>query len=308
MPRPAVATRPQTRTGLPVPLELVHRTQPGDAFADSWTRTDENRFSVTARLPHDHPFFAPVHGDRHDPLLLMETMRQSAMLVFHAGYGVPVGHHFLMSGLDHVCYPEHLGAGGEPAELDIETICSDLAWRGTSLVRGRVDWLVRRDGRLVATGTGLTRFIAPSVYRRMRGEHAQPRAWRATSRPLPTALAGRTRTEDVLLSSTPHDNLWELRVDTSHGTLFQGPKDHVPGMLLLEAARQAACAATAGERFVPTAGVTRFDRYAEFDRPCWIRATVLTDTRPGTTTVRVTGQQDAESVFTATLSGTVPAP
>ncbi|MET9428097.1 MULTISPECIES: ScbA/BarX family gamma-butyrolactone biosynthesis protein [unclassified Streptomyces] len=299
----AIATRPQRKTGQPVPIELVHRTRPGDAFPHRWTRTDENRFSVTARLPHDHPFFAPVHGDRHDPLLLMEAMRQAAMLVFHAGYGVPVGHHFLMSGLDYACYPEHMAVGGEPADVEIETTCSDLVWRGETLARGRVDWLVRRDGLLVAAGTGLTRFIGPSVYQRMRGDHAQPRPWRATTRPLPAAQAGRTRADDVVLSPTPHRNLWELRVDTAHRTLFQRPKDHVPGMLLLEAARQAACAATSGARFVPTAGVTRFHQYAEFDRPCWIRASVLPDTLPGTLAVRVTGQQDAQSVFTATLSG-----
>jgi hypothetical protein len=287
-------------------MELVHRTRRGDAFPYGWTRTDENRFSVSARLPHDHPFFAPVHGDRHDPMLLMEAMRQAAMLVFHAGYGVPVGHHFLMSGLDYACDPEHLAVGGEPSEVDIRTTCSDLVWRGDTLARGRVDWVVRRDGVPIATGTGLPRFISPSVYGRMRADHAVPRLWQATTGAMAAAPAGRTREEDVVLSPTLHRNLWELRVDTGHRTLFQRPKDHVPGMLLLEAARQAACAATAGGRFVPTAGVTRFQRYAEFDRPCWIRAAVLPDSPPGTLAVRVTGQQDAENVFTATLSGPAP--
>lgn len=290
------------QTALPVPMALVHRTRVQDAFPVSWIPKGGDRFSVTAVLPHDHPFFAPVHGDRHDPLLIAETLRQAAMLVFHAGYGVPVGYHFLMATLDYTCHLDHLGVSGEVAELEVEVACSQLKFRGGQPVQGQVDWAVRRAGRLAATGTATTRFTSPQVYRRMRGDFATPTASVPGTAPVPAARAGRTRDEDVVLSASSQQDTWRLRVDTSHPTLFQRPNDHVPGMLLLEAARQAACLVTGPAPFVPSIGGTRFVRYAEFDSPCWIQATVRPGPAAGLTTVRVTGHQDGSLVFLTTLS------
>ncbi|WP_306430798.1 AfsA-related hotdog domain-containing protein, partial [Streptomyces sp. 2R] len=114
---------------------------------------------------------------------------------------------------------------------------------------------------------------------------------------------GRGRAEDVVLSESSREGVWELRVDTRHPTLFQRPNDHVPGMLLLEAARQAACLAAGDGGFVPAEGRTHFHRYAEFGSPCSIGAEVLPCAVPGEARVRVTGHQDGEPVFDTVLSG-----
>ncbi|WP_228992789.1 ScbA/BarX family gamma-butyrolactone biosynthesis protein [Streptomyces sp. DH8] len=309
MPEAAVLTDPvpamdaEADAARPVGIDMVHRTRPEDAFPRDWVRLAHDRFAVTAVLPHDHAFFAPVDGDRHDPLLVAEVMRQAAMLAFHAGYGVPLGHHFLLSGLDFACHQEHLRVGGAPAEVDVEVYCSDLKWRGGLPVAGRVAWTVHRDGGLAATGVGVTRFTSPEVYRRMRGDAAAEHISIPDAAPVRAALAGRSRTEDVVLSATGRDGLWELRVDTRHPTLFQRPNDHVPGMLLLEAARQAAWLAVGRGGIVPTEAVSRFHRYAEFGSPCRIGAVVLPGTAEGAVTVQVTGWQNGETVFTAVLSG-----
>jgi hypothetical protein len=72
-------------------------------------------------------------------------------------------------------------------------------------------------------------------------------------------------------------------------------------MVLFEAARQAAAAATDRRPFLPADMAVAFSRYAELDSPCWIETEVL-DKGPESVTVRVSGQQDGESVFTATLT------
>ncbi|MET8710484.1 ScbA/BarX family gamma-butyrolactone biosynthesis protein [Streptomyces californicus] len=287
----------------PVGIDMVHRTRSQDAFPRGWMRLEHDRFSVTAVLPHDHAFFAPLAGDRHDPLLVAEAMRQAAMLAFHAGYGVPMGHHFLLSALDFVCHLEHLGVGGGPAEIGVEVYCSDLRWRAGLPVAGRVTWAVHRDGGLAATGVGVTRFISPEVYRRMRGGAPAQGIAIPRAAPVRADLAGRARTEDVVLSETDRDGWWELRVDTRHPTLFQRPNDHVPGMFLLEAARQAACLAAGPGGIVPAEVASRFHRYAEFDSPCLIGAVVRPGPAEGTVTARVSGRQNGELVFTAVLTG-----
>ncbi|MER8265342.1 ScbA/BarX family gamma-butyrolactone biosynthesis protein [Streptomyces griseus] len=287
----------------PVGIEMVHRTRPEDAFPRNWVRLGRDRFAVEAVLPHDHPFFAPVGDDLHDPLLVAEAMRQAAMLAFHAGYGIPLGYHFLLTELDYVCHPEHLGVGGEPTEIGLEVFCSDLKWRAGLPAQGRVGWAVHRGDRLAATGVAATRFSTPKAYRRMRGDVPVEGISLPETAPVPASPAGRARVEDVVLSGTGREGVWELRVDTRHPTLFQRPNDHVPGMLLLEAARQAACLVAGPAGIVPVEARTRFHRYSEFGSPCWIGAVVQSGADEDTVTVRVTGHQDGETVFSTVLSG-----
>ncbi|MFD9244767.1 AfsA-related hotdog domain-containing protein, partial [Streptomyces sp. NPDC059556] len=96
-----------------------------------------------------------------------------------------------------------------------------------------------------------------------------------------------------------------LRVDTDHSTLFRRQNDHAPGMMLLEAARQAATMTTGGV-FLPTAVNVSFERYAELDSPCWIEAEVVPTPDRSTTAVRVTGRQEGMPVFVCTLTSPSP--
>lgn len=282
--------------------DLVHRARPTDAFPRGWRRRGDDTFSVTASWPHDHVFFEPVSGALHDPLLVVETMRQSAMLIVHAGYGVPLDWHFMLTDLEYEGHADQLDVGGAQALIDVELDFSQLEWRGGRLTQLKVDWTLRRGGRLVATGNGRARILSPGVYRRLRGDKEFPGVLEHLPPPVPADLAGRSRAEDVVLAPFPQERVWRLRVDTTHPTLFQRPNDHIPGMLLLEAARQAACAALGPAPFVPLAGGIAFHRYAEFGTTCWIQVSDVPDARPGTRAVQVTGHQDDSLVFLATLS------
>ncbi|WEH36886.1 ScbA/BarX family gamma-butyrolactone biosynthesis protein [Streptomyces sp. AM 4-1-1] len=295
-------------TGHPVPIELVHRVREEDAFPVRWAEAGEDRFLVHARWPHDHPFYAPLRG-LHDPLMLVETMRQSAVLVIHAGYGVPVGHHFLLAELEFTCRPEGLEVGDGPTDVEVEVRCEQLRRRGGHPSQIRSRWVIRAGGTVLATGEGLGRMTSPQAYRRLRGAGIVPVVPGPAPRPIDPARAGRGRAHDVVLSATSRPDTWRLRVDTGHATLFQRANDHIPGMLLLEAARQAAAALTAPAPFFPHGGSIVFDRYAEFADACWIeaRTTPPPPDSPDAVAVRVTGSQDGHQVFGATLLASAPA-
>jgi hypothetical protein len=94
---------------------------------------------------------------------------------------------------------------------------------------------------------------------------------------------------------------WELRVDTAHPTFFDHPVDHIPGMVLLEAARQAALVSTGMPDALLVGLKSNFARYAEFDAPCWIEPQAEPHGTEGGVLVRVRGTQHAETVFTAEL-------
>ncbi|CAM5317814.1 ScbA/BarX family gamma-butyrolactone biosynthesis protein [Streptomyces narbonensis] len=286
-----------------VPGEFVHRSDPTDIFPTGWTRLAENRFSVSARWPAAHPFFSPVAGDLHDPVLVAETIRQATMLVAHAELGVPLDEQFVMWGLGYTVDPETLAVGGRSSEVTVDLLCSDVVRRGSSVRSMRVDMMLTRDGRHLATGSALTRCTSALAYRRIRGERLA-----ALGRPVPLIpgvapqLVGRESSKDVVLGAGARPGQWQLRINTAHGTLFRRPNDHVPGMVLLEAARQAATLTTGSSAFLPAVMESSFSRYAELDSPCWIEPQIVRTADPSTTTVLVTGRQDGGEVFRSVLS------
>ncbi|MFC8293437.1 ScbA/BarX family gamma-butyrolactone biosynthesis protein [Streptomyces sp. NPDC057242] len=289
-----------------VPKEFVHRASVAEVMLTDWKRTGDDRFVVSAQWPRGHSFFTAVDG-HHDPLISAETIRQAGCLLAHAEYGVPLGHSFLMWSLDFAVCPDGLLVDDAPASLDIEITCSDVKRRGRSVAGFRYDAVVRRNGRIAATGSADFTCVPSKVYTRMRAERLAPGRPRIPlTAPTAPQTVGRISPTDVVLSPTGEQNSWQLRVDTRHPILFDHPVDHVPGMMLLEAARQATVATL--DRPALALGLTStFTRYAELDAPCLITARRLPGTSAGDS-VLVTGHQEGEPVFSTTVTAAAPRP
>jgi hypothetical protein len=288
-----------------VPKEFVHRASVAEVMLTDWERTGDHRFGVTAQWPRSHSFFTAVNG-RHDPLIAAETLRQAGALLAHAEYGVPLGHHFLMWDLSLTVWPEHLLVGSAPAALDIDVVCSDIKMRRESLAGFRYRTVIRRAGHVVATGSASFTCMAPKIYQRLRADRlndAGPQL--PLTAPTAPQNVGRVSPTDVVLSPTGQPGRWQLRVDTRHPVLFEHPVDHIPGMMLLEAARQATVA-TLGEGATPLSVTAEFSRYAELDAPCMIEARRLPRTGHEEA-VEVTGHQDGEPVFRSTVTAAAAA-
>ncbi|MFI1434995.1 ScbA/BarX family gamma-butyrolactone biosynthesis protein [Streptomyces lydicus] len=285
-----------------VPREFVHRPIVDDILVTSWRRQDDSHFAVTAQWPEEHGYFASQDG-RHHLILTGETIRQAGLLLSHTELGVPVGHHFILGDLDYTTYPEHLDAGSGPIGLSIDVSCSKMRMRAGTLAGARFDMTLRAADRIMATGHSHVTVASPAVYRRIRGEQLTARR---TLGPLPTCvpprLTGSTSEHDVLLSPTDRPDSWLLRIAPGHAAVVNPANDHVPGMVLLDAAQQAAHALTAPGTFVPYAFGTTFHRYAEHGTPCAIEARRVPSPLPRTTAVRVTGSQDGHPVFVSTLT------
>ncbi|CAL9480959.1 ScbA/BarX family gamma-butyrolactone biosynthesis protein [Streptomyces sp. enrichment culture] len=291
----------------PVTPQLAHRPRLSDVFPVEWVRISADRFRVTARWPAEHAFFAPVDDRHHDPMIVGETLRQTSMALAHAEFGAPADTHFVMRDLEVVTDPSGLllSEAAEPVTVDV--VCSEVRRRGRGLHSMRTTMEFRRAGRLVARGTGSTGCTSPAAYRRLRARQLAAVGARIPLLPaIPPAQVGRSREDDVVLAPAG-TGTWRLRVHTGHPVLFPRPNDHVPGMVLFEAARQAATAASGRLPFLPSAMAVAFSRYAELDSPCLIEAEVL-DKTEDQATVRVTGRQNEEHVFTATLTAAPDAP
>ncbi|MFF5315747.1 ScbA/BarX family gamma-butyrolactone biosynthesis protein [Streptomyces massasporeus] len=285
-----------------VPKELVHRASVSEVMLTDWARVDDEHYTLAAQWPRGHSFFTNVDGC-HDPLIAAETIRQAGILLAHAEFGVPLGHHFLVSDLSVHVEPRHIGVDWTPATLELQVTCSEVKLRGKNLLGFRISVEIRRDGRLAATGGGSLTCVTPRVYQRLRAgrlrEDGMPQVIQLTAPEAPQVV-GRNSPTDVVLSPIGQPNRWQLRVDTRHPVLFDHMVDHVPGMVLMEAARQAATA-TLGRASLPLDVISEFTRYVELDAPCLVEAQRL-PASGHKESVLVTAYQNDALVFRCTVS------
>ncbi|WP_282700389.1 ScbA/BarX family gamma-butyrolactone biosynthesis protein [Streptomyces sp. CC219B] len=285
----STATEPLTAT---VPRQLVHRAAVAETFLTGWRRTGPDLFGVSAQWPRAHQLHVSADRSAHEPLLVAETVRQCGALLAHTEYEVPLGHQFVLQELRLSTRPEHLAVGPVPAEPELAIAVFDIRRRAGRPHAIRYNADVRLGGARVATAHVAVSWTGPSVYRRLRGGRTPANV---SALPLPPALppeaVDRALPADVVLAPPDRPGRWQLRVDTAHPVFFDHPLDHVPGMLLLEAARQAAGAACAGER-TPVSFHASFHRYAELDLPTWVEAETGADGE-----VTVVGRQVESPVF-----------
>lgn len=290
-----------------VPREYVHRTAISEVFLTNWRRGDDG-WVVSAQWPRAHTFYGPVHG-LHDPVLLIETVRQTGILLSHVVHHVPLDHPIIWQRVSYDLAPRALRTAEEPAEVELHVTDHDMVYRGKRLASARQEFRIVCDGADLASATLVYSCHSPAVYRRLRGEYGDVALANSRKLPVPQAVApqqvARERDRDVVLSPTDRPDRWQLRVDTSHPVLFDHPVDHTPGMLMIEAARQAAQAATPGFT-VPASIDCSFERYAELDAPSWVQART-TGRTDGHRQVEVTVEQHSKPVIAARIT-CVPTP
>ncbi|MDH6576300.1 ScbA/BarX family gamma-butyrolactone biosynthesis protein [Kitasatospora sp. MAP5-34] len=287
-----------------VPKELVHRAAVAEVLLTRWLRHDASHFSASAQWPRGHSFFKSPDGVHYDSMLVAETIRQVSTLIAHAEFDVPLTSHSLMGDLDYTADLDLLKVGGTPADLELSVTCTEIRRTGGQVSKIRFDVVFFRDGRQAASGSAVAAFIRPEVYRRVRGDRlSTTRAELPLLTPVAPRLVGRYSGDDVVLAPSGDQQRWLLRADTRHPILFDHPGDHIPGMVLLEAARQAArVLVPAGASVSSTVNI--FERYVEFDAPCWIEAREEPSGDLGTRQVSVRAEQYGRTAFTNTI--TVP--
>ncbi|MFC5900601.1 ScbA/BarX family gamma-butyrolactone biosynthesis protein [Streptomyces zhihengii] len=261
--------------------ELVHKARPAEVLLTGLRPAGSDGFVVSAHWPEAHGCYA-TGTTALDPLLLTETVRQSLPLLCHSGYAIPLGYRLLWDTFRYELTPAALTARDRSGGLELRVTCLESARRGPRVSALTLSISVVQGGSPLAACTTRLTVQSPAVYERLRAGYATPDAVAvlppAPAAPIPPSVLGRTRCRDVVLS--PADGLdWLLRVDTAHPLFFDHPLDHAPGLLLLEAARQAALMLPAGHRLSVAGMETAFHRYVELDAPCRVEA-VLADPAP----------------------------
>ncbi|MFD7712448.1 ScbA/BarX family gamma-butyrolactone biosynthesis protein [Streptomyces sp. NPDC059785] len=305
---PAGAAAPGQLTTT-VPREYVHRASHAEVFLTGCRRLDETHYSFSGQWPRAHTFYTTPQGTHHDPLQAAETIRQTGLYLAHAQLGVPLGHHFLLHDLTTTSHPTLMAIGTRPTELTLHATCSDITRKGKRLAAFAMHVVLTHaaTGRVYATGGGHFTCLTPATYHRLRHAGATAGTGRAVLgdggarlHPEPVVApyaVGKTHPYDVVLSPTGVPGRFLLNPNLGHPVLFDHPGDHFPGMVLIEAARQATHAHTAGADAVTFATV--FGQYAELTEPLHVTAARADGDM---STVEVTGRQDGRTVFTTRVT------
>lgn len=292
-----------------VPAHLVHRTHDRDVFVTSVRVVGPSRFEVRAALPADHRFYGPT-GDWHDPLLLLETVREAIFLVGHGRYEIPRHTSFIARDKEFDFDPAGLRTAGDvPVELLIDVTTRDIKRRGNDVSSMRFDFRCLRDDVCIGTASYRIGFASALVYNRLRGEHREAKpALAVEAPPVRPASVGRTDDLDVLLADAPGTPGWHLRVEPTHPEIFDHVIDHVPGNAVVEAARQAAYLVTGRPDATLVSGAMSFKLYVEFDTPCLVVAEQTGETADGRRSVTVTFTQNGNISAEGTFELRLPLP
>lgn len=276
-----------------VPRQFAHKRAVEEIFlTDIIVRESHELVLACFQLPRSHALYNEVENGFHDLLLILEAGRQGMTIYGHARLEVPDGTAFVMGGLRcEVIDLEALRQGDAPAELVIEVPFGGERRDRRGRVRGYT--LKGRggiDGRPAIEFAGEALLIREALYERVRSVQVEG-GGEIGPAPVPVepARVGRRSPRNVVVGDSTYSGE-ELRcaliADPTHPSFFDHPLDHVPGMLMLESARQAALLYL-GERGWPPAEAVldaceaRFTQYAALSPPasCYVRAAEPASTR-----------------------------
>nr|WSY51626.1 A-factor biosynthesis protein [Streptomyces sp. NBC_00886] len=274
-----------------VPRALVHRSAVSEVLVTGVRHGGDGVHQVGAQWSRAHSYYGPVAGRWHDPMIFAETIRQACVLLAHQTLDIPLANPFLTT-----THAFTILAGGaqltdQPADVLLEVSLHDVVRRGASVSAFASSIDAFREGEPIGIGKSSANCVSPSVYRRLRGPRFGAAPLGEVPAPLPHELVGRSRPSDVVLGRSPDEGRWVLRAEPSHPILFDHPVDHVPGMVLMEAARQAALLTVGCPDGLLVSCAATFCKYVEFDVPCIVSSSPPHETSPGWHELTVTFHQ-----------------
>ena len=286
-----------------VPRHLVHRHAVAEVFLTDYRIESDSVYHVAVQLPVSHRIF-DASSEQHDPLGVAEAFRQAVVLLCHTRYDIPLHFKFLMETFSF----EMLGAlGVQPTAgpLMFSLTVDNLTHRDGAVSGVDVSGVLTEGTRPVARCNAVARGVSPEGYRRIRQGQED---YRTSERILPPGAAvigpervGRSSDRDVLISTDADRQTVFCTPDPRNHSLFDHPVDHIPGMILFEAARQAVREHT-GDPATHIATLSAvFPRFTEWETPCHVSTTRL-DASGHVHHVRFTQEQETTAALELTVA------
>lgn len=278
-----------------VPRHLVHRLSIAEVFVTDVLGLPEGSYLVAAQWPRWHVYYGSVAGT-YDSALIAETLRQATILIAHTQLGVPLGKRFLLPHMEVTKIGAEEPPAGKPTDATIVVRVTDerSGRRGPTGFNVSAEFQV--EDTVVATASAGAKIVDEATYTRLRGGSVV--APRATPPPgLSEAIVG-CSPRNVALAESSTGRSWILRVDTTNPIYFDHPLDHVPGALLIEAARQCIRIVTGEARLDVRSFAAVFVKMVELEGLTTVSVASLNLHKDGTASVLVEIKNSDQELLT----------
>jgi hypothetical protein len=273
-----------------------------EVFVSDIQRIGPDNFVCGVQWPRRHVLYSEP-GICLDSALVAETIRQITILASHSMYDVPAGARFLMTGLVVDVIAPSVDTRHEPPNIVARVTVDGVRYRGVGSVRtlrANVDFL--HHGELVAAGRGDATIVDDVTYARLRSTGLPVACEQSEARALDPETVGVRAAVDVVIGEQLGEHQWPLVVDTSNSVFFDHPLDHVPGMVIIEAMKQASKAYFGPPASALTHLDVRFLNVVELNAPTFVSVVGHLGHEPGPTELRLEitqgGRVAAEAVVT----------
>lgn len=301
---------------------VVWTLAPEQTFITDWTfDAEREEFRIAARLPRAHLRYSDTANPYVDVCLLAQVVAQAGVIVVAELLDVPLDSTFLLRRYAASMEPLENNRLGRDAtrytmKTDRDTTFFKQRRKGrppTASMITQCELEGRPCGTLEVQGIWVYEDMY-ELFRRVGGGGDEMRAAEPydTSGLEPDPQTGRALPRNQAIArleagEAPGTYSTTVLVDREDPTYYERPLDHVPGLLLLDAAKQATTAAVCRERSVTPAEVAvhaaefNFSRFAELSAPveCQI------DLSEGLDKVESEFTQAGRTVCKATLGATV---
>ncbi|MET7768959.1 ScbA/BarX family gamma-butyrolactone biosynthesis protein [Nocardia sp. NPDC005366] len=278
-----------------VPRSLAHRSAVAEVFVTDTAPAGGDEFLAAVQLPRAHALWFDRLVTYHDPLAVLEAVRQSLLVIGQRYLGVPADAPASLQRMGLSVDDLSLFHDDERTPLEaIVRIRSDQTSADSGYFRDvSFEAAVTIDGARAMTVRGGGIAFPRDAYEELRALQQNRRGPSATTDtpPLDPNLFGRRDPRNIVLGR-PDERLI-LVVDQRHPSFFDHPYDHVPGPLLIEAFRQAALVAATEANLLdaPVAAVTElraeFTEFIELDADIECVTEISPGSAPGFPQVRI---------------------
>ncbi|WP_405160968.1 hypothetical protein OG203_31970 [Nocardia sp. NBC_01499] len=291
---------PQLSYRRTVDRALLHRRAASEVFITDGRAAAGDGYAVAAKLPTAHPYYGDhlAGSALVDPVLLLECCRQAETYSGHVFEGVDADQKFILRS-----WSMWLPGLVAPTVRQTSTHLSMLVTTRRRRTDGRAPRTLGYDitmtlGEQVIGGVTIeVGYLSSSAYAHLRGSGrtgAPVLSTEAVATPATVApeLVGRTNPANVLLRDPVLRDggaRATVRLAVDNRSMFDHPQDHLPGMVLTDAAQQLcllAGRALFGDAPARTAMVgfdLAFSKYAELDAPTEVVVHPHDHGRPGLT-------------------------
>jgi hypothetical protein len=262
-----------------VDRNLVHKSALAEVLLTDLAAIDERRYLAGAQLPAFHAYFTdqPRHPAHLDSLAVLEATRQAVTYGAHTHLGFPPETTFMVGGWTlRITDPDALDLAGRPGELVVDTVADERPVRGGRARHLTLTSELYLAGTPLGTATMEGACVPAAQYAVLRTMQrgTEPPTVVSYDEPatvvpaVPEAVGRRNPANVVVGTGTEPAGSFLYTGAYRNPSMFDHAYDHVPAMVLTEAARQALVLTRPGDaadRVVDLRG--RFTRFTELDEP-----------------------------------------